>query len=215
MSSSKKPYSRVRYDWSPEKVALLGTMSDTDVAEQIGGKVHTVAIKRQELGIACYKPAVSKIRGRPRPNFNWTQEALSLIGTMADKDVASRLGLSTGAVGVKRRSLGIAGRSQKLSACAVPEDLLPYLGVWSDAAIASKMGVRAATVNRIRRKLQIQPVMEFGIFPEEAVQRLGTMQDLDLAKEYSVTAAAVWKQRKKRGIPRFRPPSAHARDQTG
>lgn len=54
--------------------------------------------KRQELGIACYKPAFNHLKGKTRPNFNWTEEAIALIGTVTDVEAGERLGLSPGAV---------------------------------------------------------------------------------------------------------------------
>lgn len=212
MPPSKKPYSRVKYDWSPENIALLGTISDAAVAERMGGKASTVMFKRQELGIKAYKAPVSHIKGKKRPNFNWTEEALSLIGTMTDAEVAKRLGLSNGAVSLKRRSLGIPGRSVKHPAIDIPDNLRPYLGVWSDAAIARKIGVSAGVVSRQRRQNQIKATTDPNFFPDEGIPRLGKVSDSDLAREYKVAPQTVNNQRRKRGIPKFKPEPAKLPD---
>lgn len=34
----KKPYIRAKYVWTPELIALLGTISDAAMTERIGGK---------------------------------------------------------------------------------------------------------------------------------------------------------------------------------
>jgi DNA-binding CsgD family transcriptional regulator len=86
------------YFWTAEEKALLGKMSDKEVAERVG--VTPSAAKRQRLVLGI--PAL------PRSDYHqWTAEELSLIGRLKDREVAARVGVSIRAVGQKRRRLGV------------------------------------------------------------------------------------------------------------
>jgi hypothetical protein len=81
--------------WTPEDVALLGTLPDAEVATRTGRTPSAVRQKREERSI-------------PNPDDNrWTAEAVALLGTMPDAEVARRLGRSVSAVVQKRVKLGI------------------------------------------------------------------------------------------------------------
>jgi hypothetical protein len=82
--------------WTPQELALLGTMPDDALAAQIGKTPGAVRQKREELGI-------------PNPAANsWTAEGIALLGTLPDREVARLLGRSRAAVTQKRCQLGIA-----------------------------------------------------------------------------------------------------------
>ena len=202
METSATRRNRRRYEWKPEHLALLGTMSDHDVAERIGGKAEKVLAKRQALGIKPFKPETSPIKGKPRPNFDWNDETVKLLGTMTDAELAKKLGLANTTVAAKRRSLGIPGRNERLPAIVIPPNLRRQLGKWSDALIASKLGVAASAVSRYRRKLGIAPIMEAKFLPPEADKLLGKLTDSAVAKQYGVSRTSVGNRRKKLGIPK-------------
>jgi hypothetical protein len=74
---------RTRYHgprWTPEQLAMLGTMLDADVARLTGRTPDAVRCCRQKLGI-----------GNPSSPV-WTEEELALLGTMPDEVVAARTG---------------------------------------------------------------------------------------------------------------------------
>lgn len=48
------------------------------------------------------------VERRGRPRIEWTSEMDALLGTMLDKDLATRLGISSATVQQRRRSLGVA-----------------------------------------------------------------------------------------------------------
>jgi hypothetical protein len=76
-------------------VALLGELSDEEVAKRTGRTVGAVRQKREELGI-------------PNPTSGrWTAAAVALLGTLPDDEVARRLGRPAGAVTQKRCKLDI------------------------------------------------------------------------------------------------------------
>ncbi|MFX1767013.1 hypothetical protein PWP93_31405 [Paraburkholderia sp. A1RI-2L] len=84
--------------WTTQEIALLGTMSDAQVARQIGGvSFSTVQKKRRELGISPAAPA----------HLPWPREHIALLGVMADSELARLTGRSTRAVNQKRNKLGI------------------------------------------------------------------------------------------------------------
>jgi hypothetical protein len=84
--------------WSSEEVALLGVLTDDEVAQRTGRTPAAVRQKREELGIK--NPAASaKVR--------WTADEVALLGTLADGEVARRLGRSLSSVLQKRTKLGL------------------------------------------------------------------------------------------------------------
>jgi hypothetical protein len=81
--------------WPAEHLALLGTLTDAEVAARTGRGANAVRVKRTKLGI---------------PNLSgpgWTAEELDLLGTMPDAEVAARIGRTPTAVTDKRCKLGI------------------------------------------------------------------------------------------------------------
>ena len=81
--------------WTPEDIALLGTIPDEAVARRTGRTAGAVRQKREELGI-------------PNPAGNrWTAEGIALLGTLPDREVARRLGRSLQSVTQKRIKLAI------------------------------------------------------------------------------------------------------------
>ena len=100
----------------------------------------------------------------------------------------------------------------KHPAIDIPDNLRPYLGVWSDAAIARKIGVSVGVVSRQRRQNQIKATTDPNFFPDEGIPRLGKVSDSDLAREYKVAPQTVNNQRRKRGIPKFKPEPAKLPD---
>ncbi len=81
--------------WTPDDIALLGTLPDTEVARRTGRTVNAVRLKREELGI-------------PNQAGNrWRPEDITLLGRLPDREVARSLGRPLHAVTQKRCKLGI------------------------------------------------------------------------------------------------------------
>jgi hypothetical protein len=55
--------------WSPQELALLGTMSDADVGKEVGLSSSAVNMKRLSLGIPAFKPAA--------PRVDWSEGKLA------------------------------------------------------------------------------------------------------------------------------------------
>lgn len=89
---------RAAVPWTPEALAQLGAMSDSQLARRLNVDRGTVWAKRQSLGI----PSVS-----PKPRWQWTDAQVTLLGTASDAAVASQIGCSDGQVSYERRRRGI------------------------------------------------------------------------------------------------------------
>jgi hypothetical protein len=92
-----------RHDWTAEEIALLGTASDSEVGAAVGVSRVVVRRKRHLLGIPSFHPRLHE----PVGGLSWGPEDLALLGTMTDREVARRLGISIAAVNHERRLLKI------------------------------------------------------------------------------------------------------------
>ena len=101
--------------WTDDMLASLGKEVDAELARRWGISKASVIAKRQGLEIA---PAVATgaAGSSARPTrFEWTTEAVALLGKQSDAKVAELLGLSRLTVYNARVSRGIpAGRAAKL-----------------------------------------------------------------------------------------------------
>lgn len=50
---------RIRRDWSAEEDALLGTATDSEIAERLGRTMHGVQKRRQMMGIPAHRASKS------------------------------------------------------------------------------------------------------------------------------------------------------------
>jgi hypothetical protein len=88
--------------WTKALDALLGVVTDIRLGTMIGCSDQTVHRRRQRLEVAAY-----------RPERNWTPGMDRLL-RLPTAVVARRLGVSEGAVRVRRHRLGLsAGRGRK------------------------------------------------------------------------------------------------------
>jgi hypothetical protein len=80
--------------WLPEDDALLGTISDQEVARRLGRSATSVKARRARQGIASYR-------------HWWTPGQDVLLGKFPDEELARRLGRTAEAVLARRERLGI------------------------------------------------------------------------------------------------------------
>lgn len=91
--------------WNESLVARLGTVTDRELADELGISRHAVLRQRASRGI--------KAHGRPfgqaqfERSLAWRTRARSLLGTMPDQAIAASFGVSKPAVCLWRRKLGI------------------------------------------------------------------------------------------------------------
>ncbi|HEX9046774.1 MAG TPA: hypothetical protein VF988_07090, partial [Verrucomicrobiae bacterium] len=104
---------RLLHQWTPEEDALLGTLTDGEVAARLGLTIPAVAHRRRRLG-----RAVRFAHRRP-----WTPEEDALLGTASDTAIAAQLDRAIATVCMRRQKLGIpnfywqnrCGRQRKLA----------------------------------------------------------------------------------------------------
>ena len=99
-----------RVQWTPEMLAALGQDSDAAVAARFGLSKASVVAKRLSVHAALGQAAPG--RGS-RAAFDWTPQALALLGTDSDAAVAQQLGLSRLTVYNARVARGIAPAGRK------------------------------------------------------------------------------------------------------
>lgn len=78
-----------RFEWGAEAIALLGGVSDSALAEQLGISRHAVRYKRIALGIPAWRYSAGVF---------WTPERIALLGKESDLVIAFRFGLTKNAV---------------------------------------------------------------------------------------------------------------------
>ena len=138
-----------------------------------------------------------------QPQFDWTRERAALLGTMPDRHLAQRLGVTPVMVAYQRKRLGIE-KFAPPSAWSDQHDHL--LGTKTDAALAQELGVPKHLVLKRRRALKIPAFGPSGwpAWPQEQVHLLGTMPDAELAQQIGRSVSAVRQQRLTLGIKAFR-----------
>ena len=78
--------------WTDEQLALLGELTDREVAERTGRGVSAVTARRRDLGIAASQPRA----------YEWSAAEDALLGTVTDQEAADRLGVSRKCVHARR-----------------------------------------------------------------------------------------------------------------
>jgi hypothetical protein len=91
--------------WSPEEIALVGTLPDAEVARRIGRSRAAVSKKREALG----RPALTKTPAGARPLL-WTATEDEAVRTLPPREAARRTGRTVHAVHSRRRKLGVAAK---------------------------------------------------------------------------------------------------------
>ena len=138
-----------------------------------------------------------------QPQFDWTREHAELLGTMPDRHLAQRLGITPVMVAYQRKRLGIKKFSPP-SAWSDQHDHL--LDTKTDHALAKELGVPKHVVLKRRCALKIPAFGPSGwpAWPKEQAQLLGTMPDAELAQQIGRSVSAVRQQRLTLGIKAFR-----------
>lgn len=170
--------------WTPQLLAQLGKIKDSDIAAQIGLSVSCVRVKRISPGIA------------PAQRVNWAPEALSQLGQVTDREISRLFGLSATAVYLKRRSLGIPPVQARTW---TPEGLLK-LGHVSDSEIAKLLGLSVSAVLSKRKSLSISPVTG-AVWSAEILSQLGQVTDREIGERIGLTPSTVGSKRRSLGIP--------------
>jgi hypothetical protein len=83
--------------WTPELLALLGTVPDSEIAAKLGCERKTVSYRRQCLGVPASFDRTNNIP--PPANGGWNRKTLAdctigALGTMPDWKLAEELALA-------------------------------------------------------------------------------------------------------------------------
>lgn len=193
-----------KVEWTPAMDALLGTITDTDLAKLMGCSKSSVLTRRRQLGIpSCYQSH------KPLNKFVWTSEIDAQIGSMSDKQLAEKLGVTPTTVGKRRRLLGIAAKVEPLSSIWTPE-LDALFSTTSNVEIASLLGISPPTVQRRRKILNIAPYVKNKrgsqdfLWSQDRDALLGTASDTKLAALWGVSRGVVRSRRIQKNIPAYK-----------
>lgn len=87
--------------WPKKLLALLGHVSDKELAHRFGLRWEAIFNKRVHLGI----------RMQPRKSI-WSKDVIRKFGRVSDAKIAESLGVCVTTVAIKRRTFGIPAASQ-------------------------------------------------------------------------------------------------------
>lgn len=186
------------FEWTPERIALLGTMPDKTLARELGLSPPTIVFRRKLYGIAPYVAQTARIE--------WTAEMLAELGTMPDATFAARYGISLSAVKQRRREAGRAASRPWPGIVEVEGDLAGLLEE-PNRTLLREAAIGKGTASRLRE--------EFGVDMHEVrarrwtpavIARLGVDTDCQIARELGITGSAVRHRRLALGIARAVPP---------
>lgn len=176
--------------WTAEEDALLGKLTDEEVARKLGYPVTRVRRRRRLLGL-----------WNPNPNHrHWTNEETALLGTGPDREIAQLVNRSLENVRYKRLALGIPFLNPRYEIWRPNE--LALLGKLQDEEVARRTEHSLTSVRHARTKRHIFSVRRAAADwrPEEDAV-LGTAPDAEIAVRLKRTLAAVRFRRSKRSIP--------------
>lgn len=148
------------FPWQPEDLALLGKVSDGELARTLGLARTSVTNKRQKLGIPPFQPA-------PRP-IEWTSAMIERLGRASDSQVAEELGISAQSVTLKRQALGIPATLENRPV-ERNEEVVKLLR-FPDTEVLHRTGLNWRTIQRLRRDLGMP---EVSLPPAEALSAEG------------------------------------------
>jgi len=84
--------------WTPETLALLGKMPDSELARRVGCTAQAVSLKRNKLHIPRFISSSHRVH-----RVHWGETELGLLRNHSDKEVAKMTGRSLTEIAAKRR----------------------------------------------------------------------------------------------------------------
>ncbi len=199
-----------RIDWPEELDRLLGELSDLALSKRFGIALSSIRSRRVKFGI----PGTTGRRtGAAAPQFDWTEETDSLLGTAPDTTLARRLGVTPATVRYRREKLGVGP--------FVPPPLPPtdpagdpyewsdetdaLLGTMHDTLLAKRLGVNHSTVTYRRMELGVQPFRRSARIEWTAkmLEQLGQMADIRFSEKFDIAANSVKLKRLELRIPAY------------
>lgn len=134
-----------------------------------------------------------------RRSRQWTEEEISLLGTMSDIDLSKIIGMAPSGIHRKRRELGIP----RYSPFNDPKNVA-LIGTMRDYDLAIQLGMSEAYVSNKRRELGLPTFNSNRIdWTPDKISLLGTMSDPELARIIGTNKTAVRLKRVELGIPSY------------
>ena len=99
----RRPVAPRHHAWTPEEDALLGTVTDREVARRLGVAPVIILNRRKFLGI----PRCPAPKGEAWTGPRWRPSDDALLGSATDEEVAHRLGKSRSTISMRRNKLKI------------------------------------------------------------------------------------------------------------
>ena len=185
------------YPWTAAEDDLLGTMHDTELAEQLGVWHSIVTYRRMQLDKEAF---------RPSQRVEWTRGMQDLLGEVPDAVVARDYEISPTTVKLKRLELGIPpyGKQYELEP-ELPLDVINRIGKVADLHLATVYGVSRLRI-RVYRKLHNIPAVKADrptkfSWGKKEDRLLGTMSDRRLALRLGIAPPQVRYRRSRLGVP--------------
>lgn len=149
-------------EWTPEQIAMLGTVPDRVLAEEMGCSTMVVFWNRRVRGIAPCRLWASR---RPRQVKStktpyWTPKRVALLGTAIDKKIAKKLGIAHSSVASERNKRGILAFGPQhtiAGSMARLERMRPTLETMDNAEAGEHYGISRERARQIRKKLGMPP----------------------------------------------------------
>lgn len=175
-------------EWTPKRIAILGTMPDSQAAKIVGVTTNAAFSKRVSLGVPSFG------KSRAAAQHHWRATELKQLGRVSDGVLAKELGISESVVTSKRHSLGIAS-SAGIGTPRRPwtKSELAMLGKKPDTVIAAETRRGRRHVRSKREELGIPATQQQKSiqWTKAIVQRMGKLTNKELAKQLGVAEATV------------------------
>ena len=197
--ASNRPRSARQFPWTKEEDALLGQLTDLEVAKRLNRTLGAVRDRRTFLGKSAvgHAPPPSRIEGEPRDRY------ARLFATKSNLELRAILGWSHRRIHTRRRQLAAGKVRRQHPEWTREEDGL--LGTQPDQVLARKFGRSVGAVRCRRWKKRIHRDLKSWRPADDRI--LGTRPDREIAMLLGRSRSNVVWRRQKLGIA----PKAKAR----
>lgn len=182
-----------------EIVEQLGKVPDEKLARLAGCDMTTVFDYRKRLGIGPACPTPLRV--------NWLSDMDKLLGTSTDKQIGLILGLSAGAIGERRRKLGIAPYDKRKKSTIIwTKPMIAVLGKAPDKDVAKRFRISTTPVAAKRQALGIPPFTHSTKPIGWSAMMLQDLRDFspqEFLLRYPISREARNSKRLELGLPRF------------
>lgn len=214
---------RSHAQWTPDAIAKLGSISDTEIAQQLGITISAVAHKRRGLMIPRWdrikkRPPVESTpkqvkktaRAKPQPDL---EKIRSIIESFRDLMKNYDRAAITKATGISYERLGririlLDLGQTRSNARQWTKEEIALLGTDSDIEVGKMLGLPHYTVAKKRINLGIAPGGKKGrrsksAWAQEAIELLGKIPDTQIARRFGYSLTKIRSKRSELSIPSY------------